>query len=91
VRLADERHMTAKREPRKAALVLTDDDRAVLSSLPEDERAMVEDMMRRHAGRTAADALQSFAGNWDVFHGPNLVACEGIRPSPIIRGLEQNA
>ena len=51
--------MTAKREPRKAALVLTDDDRAVLSSLPEDERAMVEDMMRRHAGRTAAEALQA--------------------------------
>jgi DNA-binding GntR family transcriptional regulator len=59
VRLADERHMTAKRKPSKAALVLTDDDRAVLSSLPEDERAMVEKMMRRHAGRTAAEALQA--------------------------------
>jgi hypothetical protein len=39
--------MTAKRKPKKAALVLTDDDRAVLSSLPDDKRAMVEDMMRR--------------------------------------------
>jgi len=51
--------MTAKRKPSKAALVLTDDDRAVLSSLPEDERAVVEDIMRRHAGRTAAEALQA--------------------------------
>ena len=51
--------MTATREPTKAALVLTDDDRAVLSSLPDDERAMVEDMMRRHAGLTAAEALQA--------------------------------
>jgi hypothetical protein len=33
--------------------------RAVLSSLPEDERAMVEDMMRRHAGLTAAEALRA--------------------------------
>jgi len=38
---------------------LTDDDRAVLSSLPDDERARVEDMMRRHAGLTAAEALQA--------------------------------
>ena len=91
MRLADERHMTAKRKPRKAALVLTDDDRAVLSSLPEDERAMVEDMMRRHAGADGGRSTPSFARSWDVFHGPNLVACEGIRPSPIIRGLEQNA
>jgi hypothetical protein len=30
--------MTAKRKPKKAALVLTDDDRALLSSLPDDER-----------------------------------------------------
>jgi hypothetical protein len=51
--------MTAKRKPKKAALVLTDDDRAVLSILPDDERAMVEDMMRRHAGLTAAEALQA--------------------------------
>jgi hypothetical protein len=35
----DQRHMTAKRKPKKAALVLADDDRAVLSSLPDDERA----------------------------------------------------
>ena len=48
--------MTAKRKPKKAALVLTGDDRAVLSSLPDDERAMVEGMMRRHAGLTAAEA-----------------------------------
>ena len=45
--------MTAKRKPKKAALVLTDDDRAALFSLPDDKRAMVEDMMRRHAGLTA--------------------------------------
>jgi hypothetical protein len=32
--------MTAKRKPKKAALVLTEEDRAVLSSLPDDERAM---------------------------------------------------
>ena len=51
--------MTAKRKPKKAALVLTDDDRAVLSSLPDDKRAMVEDMMRRHAGLTATEALQA--------------------------------
>jgi hypothetical protein len=51
--------MRPKRKPKKAALVLTDDDRAVLSSLPDDERAMVEDMMRRHAGLTAAEALQA--------------------------------
>ena len=42
--------MTAKRKPKKAALVLTDNDRAVLSSLPDDERARVEDTMRRYAG-----------------------------------------
>ena len=53
------RHMTAKRKPKKAALVLTDDDRAALFSLPDDKRAMVEDMMRRHAGLTAAEALQA--------------------------------
>jgi len=46
--------MTARGQPKKAALVLTDDDRAVLSSLPDNERAMVEDIMRRHAGLTAA-------------------------------------
>ena len=46
-------------KPKKAALVLTDDDRAVLSSLPDDKRAMLEDMMRRHAGLTAAEALQA--------------------------------
>jgi hypothetical protein len=46
----DQRHMTAKRKPKKAALVLADDDRAVLSSLPDDERARVEDTMRRYAG-----------------------------------------
>ena len=51
--------MTAKRKPKKAALVLTDGDRAVLSSLPDDERAMVEDLMRRRAGLTAAEALQA--------------------------------
>ena len=51
--------MTAKRKPKKAALVLTDDDRAVLSSLADHERAMVEDVMRRHAGLTAAEALQA--------------------------------
>jgi len=51
--------MTAKRKPRKAALVLTNDDRSVLSSLPDDERALVEDMMRRHAGLTAGEALQA--------------------------------
>ena len=34
------RHMTAKRKPKKAALVLTDDDRAALFSLPDDKRAM---------------------------------------------------
>jgi hypothetical protein len=51
--------VTAKREPKKAALVLTDDDRAVLSSLLEDERAMVEDIMRRHPGLTAAESLQA--------------------------------
>ena len=51
--------MTAKRKPKKAALVLTDDDRAVLSSLPDDKRATVEDIMRRHAGLTAAEALQA--------------------------------
>jgi hypothetical protein len=39
--------MTALREPKKAALVLTDDDRAVLSSLPDDERAVVEAATRR--------------------------------------------
>ena len=59
MRLADQRYMTAKRKPKKAALVLTDDDRAVLPSLPDDKRAMVEDMMRRHAGLTAAEALQA--------------------------------
>jgi hypothetical protein len=51
--------MRAKRKPKRAALVLTDDDRAVLSSLPDDERARAEDMMRRHAGLTAAEALQA--------------------------------
>jgi len=51
--------MRSKRKPKRAALVLTDDDRAVLSSLPDDERARVEDMMRRHAGLTAAEALQA--------------------------------
>jgi len=51
--------MTAKRDPKKAALVLTDDDRAVLSSLADHERATVEDVMRRHAGLTAAEALQA--------------------------------
>jgi hypothetical protein len=51
--------MRAKRKPKRAALVLTDDDRVVLSSLPDDERARVEDMMRRHAGLTAAEALQA--------------------------------
>jgi len=51
--------MRAKRKPKRAALVLTDDDRAVLSSLPDDERARVEDTMRRHAGLTAAEALQA--------------------------------
>jgi len=55
----DQRPMIAKREPKEAALVLTDDDRAVLSSLPDGERAMVEDMMRRRAGLTAAEALQA--------------------------------
>ena len=69
MRLADQRHMTAKRKPKKAALVLTDDDRAVLSSLPDDKRATVEDIMRRHAGLTAAEALQAFARNWDVRAG----------------------
>ena len=59
MKLADQRHMTAKRKPKKAALVLTGDDRAVLSSLPDDERAMVEDTMRRHAGLTAAEALRT--------------------------------
>jgi hypothetical protein len=51
--------MIAKRKPKKAALVLTDDDRAMLSSLPDDKRAMVEDMMRRRAGLTAVEALQA--------------------------------
>ena len=51
--------MRSKRKPKRAALVLTDDDRAVLSSLPDGERAMVEDMMRRRAGLTAAEALQA--------------------------------
>ncbi len=51
--------MTAKPKPKKAALVLTHEDRAMLSSLPDDERAMVEDFMRRHAGLTAAEALQA--------------------------------
>ena len=46
-------------KPKKAALVLTDDDRAALFSLPDDKRAMVEDMMRRHAGLTAAEVLQA--------------------------------
>ncbi len=51
--------MTTKRKPKKAALVLTDEDRAVLSSLPDDERVRVEDFMRRHAGLTAAEARQA--------------------------------
>jgi hypothetical protein len=51
--------MTAKRKPKKAALVLSDADRAVLSNLPKDERARVEDFMRRHAGLTAAEARQA--------------------------------
>jgi hypothetical protein len=35
--------MTAMGKPKTAALVLTDDDRAVLSSLPDDKGAMVGD------------------------------------------------
>jgi hypothetical protein len=38
---------------------LTNDDRALLSSLADDQRAMVEDIMRRHAGLTAPEALQA--------------------------------
>jgi len=68
--------MTAKRKLKKAALVLTDDDRVVLSSLPDDERAMVEDMMRRHAGLTAAEALQVCA----------KLGCEGWRSRPRAMG-----
>jgi hypothetical protein len=49
--------MTVKRKPKKAALVLTEADRAVLVDLPDDERAMVEDVMRQFAGLTAAEAL----------------------------------
>ena len=69
MRLADQRHMTAKRKPKKAALVLTDDDRAVLSSLPDDKRAIGRryDAATRRAdgGRSTA----SFARNWDVRAG----------------------
>ena len=51
--------MAAKRKPKKAALVLTEIDRAALADLSEAERAIFEDMMRRHAGLTAAEALQA--------------------------------
>ncbi len=51
--------MTAKRKPKKAALVLTHEDRAVLNSLPDHERAKVEELMRRRAGLTATEALQA--------------------------------
>ena len=57
--------MIAKRKPKKAALVLTGDDRAVLSSLPDDERAIVEDTIRRHAGLTAGRGTL----NWNVRAG----------------------
>ena len=53
---------------------MTDDDRAALFSLPDDKRAMVEDMMRRHAGLTAAEVLQAFAQNWDVRPGGRAAA-----------------
>jgi hypothetical protein len=65
--------MTAKREPKKAALVSTDDDRAVLSSLPDDERAMVEDMMRRYAGLTAAEALQALRETGGLAAAPRAI------------------
>lgn len=49
--------MTAKRKPKELAPVLTETDGAVLAGLPQDERAMVEDVMRQLALLTAAEAL----------------------------------
>jgi hypothetical protein len=42
----------------------------MLSSLPDDERALVEDMMRRHAGLTAPKHSELCA----------KLGCEGWRP-----------
>jgi hypothetical protein len=51
-------------EPRRGrngakALVLTHDDRRVLAELSDDERAMVEQVLRNHPGLTAAEALEA--------------------------------
>jgi hypothetical protein len=42
----DQRHMTAKRKPKKAALVLTDDDRAVLKG-PQGPRSALRMRAKR--------------------------------------------